>query len=770
MQDIYETFEFNRILEMVDEFAKTEGARNHIATLKMFERYEDVEDALEDLKEVISLIMRFSNFPISNSADALKLMEIAKKTGLLSPRDLYLIANDVETMNSLVEYIEKVNISTYPRIKTKIASFIDLSNLYQLIRKNITSSLTVDDHASDTLFEIRKSLKKLTSELEKKAASLAYTYGEYLSDDNPTIRDGHFVLPVKTSHKSKVLGAIYDISDTGNTTFIEPIEIINLNNQITALKVEEGEEVRRILKELTGVVLLQEDEIINNNKIISSLDFLQAKALFARKIKGEVATFTAKPQVIDLKEARHPLLDENKVVSNSYHFDEEKRIVIISGPNAGGKTVSLKTVGLLVLMNQCGLPIPVMNATLSYFNHIYVDIGDNQSLSDNLSTFSAHMSHIGEIVSLAKGKDLILMDELGTGTDPKEGEALALGVIKALIRAHSFAFISSHFSSLKEFALTDPNIENSSMIFDEEHLLPTYKFKMGVPGKSYGIEVAARYGIPISIIEEAKEFIRNSASFETDELIETLQRKIEETIKLEEELTKEKARLEKELHRLEVDQNNLEIKRSKLLEDVENEKKRLIEKAKKEIDEIMALLKGGDIKLHDVIELKHRIEELEEDETVETFDEEIIEGDKVTVPSLELDGVVKRIKGSKATIFTTSGMTLEIETNRLHKVHKIETKPKAKMSTHVDIDLRSVPLELNLIGLHVDEAREKLVRYIDDCRMKHMYRVRIIHGFGSGALRKMVHAYLSTQKDLTYFLADGSEGGSGATVVKFNDR
>ena len=769
MQDIYQTFEFNKIKEMLNEYAKTSLASKKIDSLTMYSSFNEVNEALEDLKEMSSVIFRFGPLPIENSVDALEMIEMAKKTGILTPHDFHMIDNDIMTMIHLNEYIKKIDVS-YPRIQFKISSFSDLSNLQRAIRRVITTSLTVADDASGKLLEIRTDLKKLTRQLEHKAASLAYQYADYLSDENPTIRDGHFVLPVKTGYKSKVLGAIYDISDTGNTTFIEPLEIITLNNQITGLKVEENEEVRRILKELTNLLLLQEDEVINNNKIIAELDFLSAKALFGKEIRGEIAILSSKKQIIELHDARHPLLDQNKVISNSYYFDEEKRIVVISGPNAGGKTVSLKVVGLLVLMNQCGLPLPVSKATLSYFPHIYIDIGDNQSISDNLSTFSAHMSHIGEITRLAKGKDLVLIDELGTGTDPKEGEAIALGVIKSLLKSHSFAFISSHFSSLKEYALTNPNIENSSMIFDEENLVPTYHFKMGAPGRSYGIEVASRYGISDEIISEAKTYISSHSNSESDELIASLQKKVENASKLEEALKQEKLEVEQEAKRLVVDRKNLEEKRNKLLSSVELEKEELIEETKSKIDEIMKVLSTGDVKLHDVIALKKKVEELEASNEIETFKEDIKVNDHVSIPSLEIYGIVKRIKGDKATVNSDSGISLEIDVSRLHKVIKAEIRTVTKPKNKVDLDLRSVPLELNIIGLHADEGKEKLVKYLDDCRMKHMSKVRIIHGFGSGALRKMVHAYLSTQKDLTYSLADGYEGGGGATVVRFNDR
>ena len=769
MQDIYKTFEFEKIKEMLNEYAHTSIANKQIAYLKMYASYQEVNEALEDLKEMSSIILRFGPLPIQNSVDALELMEMAKKTGILTPHDFHMVDNDIVTMIEINSYIKKIDVS-YPRIQLKISNFKDLSNLQKAIRRVITNSLTVDDKASGKLLEIRTDLKKLNRQLESKAASLAYQYASYLSDENPTIRDGHFVLPVKTAYKSKVLGAIYDVSDTGNTTFIEPLEIITLNNQITGLKVEEAEEVRRILKELTSLLLIQEDEVINNNKIIGELDFLSAKTLFMKEINGEIATLSSKTQIIDLVEARHPLLDQNKVVSNSYHFDETKRIVIISGPNAGGKTVSLKVVGLLVLMNQAGLPLPVKEATLSYFSHIYIDIGDNQSISDNLSTFSAHMSHIGEIARLAKGKDLVLIDELGTGTDPKEGEAIALGVINSLVKSHTFSFISSHFSSLKEYALTHPAIENSSMIFDEEKLLPTYIFKMGAPGRSYGLEVASRYGVDENIIKEAKEYISSNHNEKSDELIASLQKKVESASKLEEELKKQKMEVEHEAKRLYVDRKNLEEKREKLLSSVERDKKEMIEDTKAELDNIMKSLSGGDVKLHDVIALKKKVEELEEKNELETFKEDIKVNDHVSVPSLDLYGIVKRIKGNKATINSDSGISLEIDISRLHKVAKAEIRVVSKKKNITQVDLKTVPIELNIIGLHVDEGKEKLIKYLDDCRLKHMSKVRIIHGFGSGALRKMVHTYLSTQKDLSFQLADGYEGGGGATVVRFNDR
>lgn len=766
MQDIYVTFEFEKIKEKINEYAKTELGKLYISELAMLPSFDAVKDILEDLKEIDSIITRFGILPIHTSANALYLIDLAKKTGLLTPRDLHLIAEDVLTSQSLIKFFEKIDVS-YPRCKEKVSTFNDLAPLEKEIHRVITNSLTIADNATPELKEIRGKIRKVEAQLQQKVASLSFAYSQYLNDENPTIRDGHLVLPVKTTEKSKVLGIVYDVSSSGATTFIEPMEIVQLNNELTALNVEEAEECRRILKQLTALVLLQEGEIIHNNKIIAELDFLSAKAQYMSEINGIIPESSDK-QFLELVEARHPLIDPDKVVANTYYLDEQKRIVIISGPNAGGKTVSLKTVGLLVLMHQSGLGIPAKKAKLGYFNNIYIDIGDNQSLSDNLSTFSAHMSNIASIIKVVKGKDLVLLDELGTGTDPKEGEALALAVTKHLEKKNALAMISSHFEALKEYAFLSENIENSSMIFNEEKLQPTYKFKYAAPGHSYALDVASRYGIPLEILKEARDYLNNNRTDESQQLLFILQKKIEEITLLEEELKRKEKELDLLEKKLDNDDKILKERRDKLLSDVENEKRQIIEKAKSEVEDIIAALSKGDLKLHEVIELKAKLEELEDNADVVIYNEEIVVGDFVSIPSLNINGIVKRINSGKATVAGDNGMTLNVSTDKLHKLERKPTVTKVKKSENYDSYMKlDVGLELNIIGQRVDEARIAINKYLDDCRVKHFKTVRIIHGFGSGALRKLTHEILSKQKDLTYTLGGASDGGGGATVVTF---
>ena len=767
MQDIYHTFEFNKIKEHLLEYAKTELAKVYIDELRMLDNQEAVKNALLDLNEISSIIVRFGPLPINNSANALILIDLAKKTGLLTPRDLHLIAEDVLTINKISAFLKKIE-NGYPRIVETTAGFVDLTNLEKEIHRVITNSLTVSDHASPELYQIRMRLKKVEAELQSKIASIALSYAKYLNDDNITIRDGHFVLPVKTVDKSKINGIVYDVSDSGNTTFIEPLEIVQINNEITALKVQENEEVRKILKVMTSLVLLQEKEIINNNIIIAKLDFISSKAHYMNEINGEIAE-CVNQQSIELINARHPLIDPKKVVANSFILNEEEPIIIISGPNAGGKTVSLKTVGLLVMMHQSGLALPIRKGSLGYFKHIYIDIGDNQSLSDNLSTFSAHISQIGEIINAVGGKDLVLLDELGTGTDPKEGEALAVEVTKHLENKHALAMISSHFAAMKEYAFLSPKICNASMIFDEEHLSPTYIFKQGVPGKSYALEVASRYGIDNKIIANAKAFLSENSQNSSAELLDILQKKIEEVTKLQEELNKREIELDRRSKKLDNDEEIFASKKENMMKDVKEEKEELIANAKKEIEDIISKMHNSDMKVHEVIALKKELEELEEKQEEEIFDEEINVDDYVSIPSMNIYGKVTRIKGEKAHIISDSGLSFDVSKNKLHKVNKPKVGTTKVKKTNYDLAINTkVGLELNLIGMHVDEAKVALTKYIDNVRLKRLGQVRIIHGFGSGALRKMVRDYLDTQKGLTYRAGGEHEGGGGCTVVIFN--
>ena len=768
MQDIYLTFEFEKILTSISDFSKTEKGKEDVFAIKQLGSKEEVEHSLKELEEMMSLISRFNQLPISSSINMLKIIDIAKKTYLLTPRDLSLIREDILTSKKIIQYFAKAK-EGYPLLNSYIEGFKDLSSLEKEIKRVITPSLTVDDKATPELASIRRELKRLENSLSSLVASLSFKYSSLLNDENATIRDGHFVLPVKSINKNKIVGVVYDVSSSGNTTFIEPLEIVQLNNEINSKKAEENEEVRKILKALTNLVLLEENEVKNNNEIIAHFDFISAKANYALSNDMNIAKISDK-QEIHLLNAAHPLIDKKKVIRNDYHLYEDKRIVVISGPNAGGKTVSIKTVGLLTLMHQSGLAIPVNEAEIGYFKNIYVDIGDNQSLSENLSTFSAHMSQVSYIMDVVKEKDLVLLDELGTGTDPKEGEAIALSVIKYLERKRPLCLISSHFGAVKEYAFLSKNVENSSLLFDEDKLLPTYIYKYETPGKSYGVEVAKRYGLKDEIINEANSILKEESDSSISELLNILQKKVEENDSLARELAKKENELVKEKKDLEIQKERLKNQKDNLLAEVRSEKEAIINEAKEKIEEIIKELSNGDNKLHEVIESKKKIEDLLDEVELVSYDEKIEVGDYVSIPSMNIEGRVERLNGKKAHVLSIDGLGFDVDVSRLHKEENTrKSVVKNQRNNYEEKINTSLALQLNLIGMRRDEAEIALTKYLDSCILKHYKTVRIIHGFGSGILRKMVHEHLAKMKNVSYRLGDGSEGGGGATVVTFND-
>lgn len=764
MQNFIETFEFDKISTSVVSFTKSEGGKLLAESLSVIEK-DKLLGELNFLEEMMLIISRYGALPIEFSVNTIPLIEHAKKGGILSIYDLDMIAEDVLTSIALAKFIKKID-DSFKLIKEETKKFEDLTSLEKEIHRVITKSQTIDDRATKELFEIRQKISKTEKSLQSEIASLAVKYKDFLSDDNVTIRNGHFVIPLKTVHKNKVGGIVHDISSTGNTTFVEPSNIVELNNALVSLKALEADEIRKILKSLTNLVLLQEEEILINNQIISRLDFVSAKAIYGIQNNGIVASLS-KSHAIYLKEARHPLIDKNKVVSNSFELDENNRIIIISGPNAGGKTVALKTVGLLIYMNQCALPIMAVDAKLGYFDNLYSDIGDSQSLSDNLSTFSAHISHLSEIVKVVGVSDLVLIDELGTGTDPQEGEAIALAIIQRLEKVGCLAFISSHFGTLKEYAFTSKHIINASMLFDENKLAPTYIFKQGIPGKSYALDVAYFYGLDREIIASAKEILHKKQSTDAALLMEKIHITALENEVAKKQLIVEKEKLLKEKRMLENDKSMLEDKRAKLLESVKEEKEQILAETQEKIDKVLKELQNPDIKMHEVIDLKKEVADLKSHVEIFDYNEPIKVGSYVSVPTLGISGKVMRITGKKAQLHSESGMSFLVELSKLHRIEE----PKSRNITETNVDsaiVTGISLELNIIGLRVDEAMSELDKYLDACQLKNFKQVRIIHGFGSGALRKASHEHLSKCKFVETFRPGNEyEGGSGATVVTF---
>lgn len=770
MLDIYGTLEIQKVLDEIALETHSEVAHAKILSLRMLQNKEEIRLCLKQVDEMMRLLNERDSLPIQSSFDLQKFLEIARKGGVLSIHELDHIALDIETSQKLNQYFARLDRHLYPSIFDLKEQLFDLSKLNEIIRYVISPNLVVLDKASRDLYEIRQQIKKLSSSVQDVSRGLVAKYAEYLSEKSVTIRNDHFVLPVQTSYKSKVPGMIRDISDTGATTFVEPQELVQLSNQIYALRVEEKEEIYRLLKMLTEKVALHESEIDSNNNVIARLDEISAKASYGIKHKCVVATLSDE-QVISIKGARHPLINDEAVVDNDFELNKEQSMIIISGPNAGGKTVALKTLGLMVMMTQIGLAIPTKEpANLGYFPKIYADIGDNQSLSDNLSTFAAHVSNLSTITHFVTGKDLVLLDELGTGTSPREGEALALAVSDFLLKKHVFSVISSHFDKMKEFAYAKENVINAMMIFDEQKLLPTYKLKIGSSGRSYGLEMAERYHLDSKVVNQAKRYLSNDKEVSFNDVLDRLNHLVNENEQKERSLL-EKERLlsgrEKHVHH---EEEVLREKKEKLLEDVKHEQKKIIDRTTQKVDLIMKNLDKDHLKLHEIIHAKTELKDLaesQEDEEIYLDNGPITVDDYVEVKGLGLVGKVKKINGEKVQVVTEDGFDVKTKLDQLVKTEEPLTHKKIQSSVNHEMQIKTdVKLELNIIGYHIDEGIEAVSKYLDECRLRHFKTVRIIHGMGSGQLRAAVHAYLKKCDFIEDFHYGSTyDGGTGATVV-----
>ena len=767
MLDVYQTLEISKVLEEVASYSRSEIAREKIRSLKMLPKEVVIHD-LALLDEMMSYILRFGDISFASSSNLKPIVDAAIKDAVLTPSDFDHVASDIDSANKIYKQFSKIDKTKYFNLQKLGESLFDLSELEKKIRKIVLPNLSISDDASPKLSTIRRDIIKKEQEVRASSNELIQKYHEYLSENSISIRNGHFVLPVKTSYKNKINGIIHDFSSSGQTTFIEPSSMVNLSNQIYALKVDEQEEIYRLLKELSLLVKKHSSEIESNNKILAEFDYIAAKAHYSNKYKSFVSEMSDEP-IIDLKKARHPLLDQTKVVANDFYFDKDNRIIIISGPNAGGKTVALKTLGILVMMNQMGLALPTISkAKLSYFPKIYADIGDNQSLSDNLSTFAAHVSNLSTITHFVKEDDLVLLDELGTGTSPNEGSSLALAISDFLVKKNCFALISSHYEAMKEYPYRQKAVKNAMMVFDEKKLEPTYVLKIGYPGRSYGLEMAKRYRLDNKVIEDSKKYLQKSSTKGVNDVLEKLNATLRENEQLERNLKEKTRQIEIKEKDLKHQAKVLQEKKDNLLEDVDSIKEQLIVDAKKEIDKLIKAKNNPNTKVSDLLKVKQQLDHLFDEEEQPKEVEDISLGDYVKIESLGIQGKVVRINKNKVDIVTEEGMTYKTTLDGLIKTEA----PKGVRKTKTNVDelvmyKSNVKMELNIIGKHVDEGIDELSKYLDDARLRGFKEVRIIHGMGSGALRQAVHDYLSTCSFVEeYHLGGQFDGSSGATIVK----
>lgn len=775
--------EYYKIRNIIKNYTRTGAAKDLIEELRPYDNIYEVREHLEETREALELLMKKGTPPFEGLYDVREGISRAEKGSVLVPGQLLKIANLLRCSRRFKEYITRREEEESFRVIEDICEgLVPLKRLEDEIFFAIIGEDEISDKASTTLYNIRRALKDKNASTKDKINSLIRTNSKYLQENLYTIRGERYVLPVKAEHKSSVPGLVHDQSSTGSTLFIEPMSLVNLNNEIKELMLKEKAEVERILAELSSKVYDNIIVVKNNSNIIWELDFIFAKAGFASEYNCTCPTVNDNG-IIDIIEARHPLIDSKVVVPISIYLGREFTSLVVTGPNTGGKTVTLKTVGLLELMALSGIMIPAReNSTVSFFYDVFADIGDEQSIEQSLSTFSSHMTNIVSIINDADNKSLALFDELGAGTDPTEGAALAISILENLRRRGTKIVATTHYSELKGYALKTTGVENASVEFDVETLRPTYRLLIGVPGKSNAFEISRRLGLPDYIIEEAKDKI-STDTLKFEELIQSLQEKsikAENDARMAEGLRLEAAKLK---DKFEEKLYNFQKTRDNAVINAQREAKRLIKDAKEEADTILKNMRelerlGYSSEARQKLEeerkkLKDRMEKTESSISTAHKAEgeelkEVKEGQEVFLPSLNQKVIVLTKPDSKGEVQVQAGImkiSVKVKDLRLTKLSHEEKKEIKKRE--VSLNLKSVSSSVDLRGLDSEEAIYNTDKYLDDAYRGGLREVTIVHGKGTGALRQAINDMLKRHPHVKSFrLGNYGEGGTGVTMVE----
>lgn len=777
--------EFNKIKDKIKKYARTNAGKEKIAELEPYDNVYEINNKLDETNEALEVILDKGNPPLEGLFDIHEGIERARKGGTLTPGQLLKIGSTLRAARNMKEFFKREEFEkSYERLEDLAYILTPVKTLEDDIERSIVSEEEISDKASSTLYNIRRSLKEKNSSVREKISSIVRSHSKYLQDDLYTMRGDRYVIPVKSEYKSAVPGIVHDQSSTGATFFIEPMSLVNLNNEIRELVLKEKAEIDRILAELSLKVKDNSDQCLSNFKMLVEFDFIFAKARYAERLNA-IRPVIREDGIFNIYSGRHPMLDDDKVVPSDVYMGEDFDTLMITGPNTGGKTVTIKMVGLLHIMGLSGLLIPARdNSSLSFFNEVFAEIGDEQSIEQNLSTFSSHMTNIVEIMKHVDDKSLVLFDEIGSGTDPAEGAALAMSIIETLRNRKARIIATTHYSELKAYALKTDGVENASVEFDIETLRPTYRLLIGVPGKSNAFEISKRLGLVEGVIKRAKAYM-SEENLQFENLIRDLQEKsivakkeAREASILKKEAEELKARYEDKLQRL-------EKARDKAYMDARHEAKEIIANAKEEADEILKAMRalekmgiegGGRARLEEERKkLKDSLEQKEKglNKMKENEGEPITNvtlGMEAFLPSLNQTVVIVSMPDSKGDVQVEAGiMKINVKLKDLRKT-KVTKAEKVKKKREVKLNLSNIESRVDLRGLDSEEACYKADKYLDDAYRANLGEVTIVHGKGTGVLRNAITAMLKRHPHVKSFrLGVYGEGGDGVTVVQLKN-
>lgn len=771
-----EKLEFDKIRKILAEFASTYIGKNQASELMPFTNKKDIEKAQKQTSEAVTLLYRLGAAPFSQIADITIHLKMLENSNSLNAKMLLELNHILQVSQELKSYFftEIINSADFPNLTNLFENLYSNPSIVKAITTAIIDENTIDDNASPILKSIRNNIRKKEAEIHTKLHSLLHS--KYIQEPIVTIRNGRFVIPVKSEYQSQVKGFVHDTSTSGSTVFIEPMAIFEINNEISNLHTEENLEIEKILMKLSCSFFDLTDELKNTANLIGLLDFIFAKAKFAKEFNCTEPVINTE-KFMCLIDCFHPLIPLDKAVKNTVELGKNFTSLMITGPNTGGKTVILKTVGLLHIMGMAGLPIPAKSgSSIFVFDEIFADIGDEQSISDSLSTFSSHMTNIAHILEKATENSLVLLDELGSGTDPIEGSSLAIAILEYFNHEKILTMATTHYHEIKNYALVTQNFENASVEFNFETLSPTYKLLIGVPGRSNAFIVSEKLGISQKIIQRAKDFIETDTANIEDLLSEVYENK--------RQIELDKSKIETDLREAEKLKNQYELDFETLTQ-AEHE---IIEKAKRQAREILLEAKeDANIIIRELEQqpnakksnqirsaLNQKIDNLSSSQKVSPKQQKSLQkndvklGLTVEIPHLKQIGtIVSNLTKNNTVMVQIGSMKTSFKLEDLILAKNEPQKQPTSFRAKREFKVSSISPEINVIGKNVEDACFVVDKYLDNCALNGLQNVQIVHGKGTGTLRRGIHNFLKNHPHVKSFrLGTFGEGEDGVTIVE----
>lgn len=782
MNNYLEKLEYYKILNELSKYAITYLGKKICLNLIPSNNKIEVQKILNETQEAVNILYRCNTPPLSEIADNTINIKTIESYGILSIKSILELANILTISEDLKKYFytDYINTNEFPNLENIFSNLYSNTSITSEVSRCIIDESNIDDRASKELSSIRKKQRNIEQDIKSKLNTFLHssTYSKYIQENVVTIRNDRYVIPVKEEYRNQIKGFVHDISSSGSTVFIEPISVFELNNEIANLKIEENLEIEKILQNLSKLFYPYAEEIKKDIESISKLDFIFAKAKYSKNINGITPLINDNKEV-KLINAKHPLLNLTTAVPISLELGTNFSTLVITGPNTGGKTVTLKTIGLLTAMACSGLNIPAQEKSSIYvFDKIFADIGDDQSISDSLSTFSSHMKNIVDIINNASENSLILVDELGSGTDPLEGASLAISILDYFKTNNILTVATTHYQELKKYALLTKGFENASVEFDIDTLSPTYHLLIGVPGKSNAFEISKKLGLSENIIDKAKSNL-NKKDIDFEELLKNI---YDNKSKIE----NEKLEISRELENISNLKKSLERDNSKLLEQEQEiinnakiEARNILLDAKEEATSIISKMNNSAKSNSELNNLRNKLNKdikniyLTSNDEQENTSKNLINikdikpNTEVFVTNLGQNGIIlSNISKSNEVQVQIGSMKMNINIKYLEKTKDSNKKTKSISSYSSVSKTKNAKSEINVIGLNVDEAIFVIDKFLDDCYLAKLQTVRIVHGKGTGKLREGIHKFLKTNSHVDSFrIGTFGEGEMGVTVV-----